>query len=203
MRRLEDGSFVLGERLGAPHGESRTQARLSRTRPVLGALRDDLSAVACLTFYEDGEIRVAEIVDGPRAPRAELWVGFENAGHATALGKRVLRELDDEVRGEYLSRPPPADLPRTVTRRTEPLRRLDASGWPARRPRLPRHRRRGDAARAPEGPRGQRSVRSAVPPGVRGSAHGRSSGRPAPPFPMSMRTRRLRAAPAAVRKTKV
>ncbi|MFC4331652.1 IclR family transcriptional regulator [Streptomyces andamanensis] len=127
VRKLEDGAFVLGERLGALHQESRTQARLSRVRPVLGALRDDLSAAAYLTFYEDGEIRVAEIVDGPRAPRAELWVGFEDAGHATALGKCVLRELDDEARGEYLSRHPLADLtPRTVTRRTELLRRLDA-----------------------------------------------------------------------------
>ncbi|MFF4749407.1 IclR family transcriptional regulator [Streptomyces sp. NPDC002514] len=127
VRKLEDGTFVLGERLGALHSVSRTQALLSRVRPMLGSLRDDLSAAAYLTFYEDGEIRVADIVDGPQAPRAELWVGFEDAGHATALGKCVLRELDDEGRQEYLTRHPLADLtPRTITHREELLRRLDA-----------------------------------------------------------------------------
>ncbi|MFB7594269.1 IclR family transcriptional regulator [Streptomyces sp. NPDC056160] len=127
LRKLDDGSFVLGDRLDALHDGSRTQSRLSRIRPALGSLRDDLSAAAYLTFYEDGEIRVAEIVDGPRAPRADLWVGFEEAGHATALGKCVLRELDDEGRQEYLSRHLLADLtPRTITHRTELLRRLDA-----------------------------------------------------------------------------
>ncbi|MEW2295692.1 IclR family transcriptional regulator C-terminal domain-containing protein [Streptomyces sp. NPDC006743] len=128
VRKLEDGSFVLGERLDALHDVGGAQTRLTRIRPTLGSLRDDLSAAAYLTFYEDGEIRVAEIVDGPRAPRAELWVGFEDAGHATALGKCVLRELDDEARQEYLSRHRLEDLtPRTITHRTELLRRLDAS----------------------------------------------------------------------------
>lgn len=69
---------------------------------------------------------MAEIVDGPRAPRVDLWVGFEDAGHATALGKCVLRELDDEARDDYLSRHPLADLtPRTITGRAELLRKLD------------------------------------------------------------------------------
>ncbi|GHB69793.1 transcriptional regulator [Streptomyces viridiviolaceus] len=127
VRKLEDGSFVLGERLGALHDVSGTQSLLSRVRPMLGSLRDNLSAAAYLTFYEDGEIRVAEIVDGPQAPRAELWVGFADAGHATALGKCVLRALDDEARQEYLSRHSLADLtPRTITHRGELLRRLDA-----------------------------------------------------------------------------
>ncbi|MEU6424191.1 IclR family transcriptional regulator [Streptomyces spiralis] len=133
VHKLEDGSYVLGEMLGSLHTASRTQALLSRVRPMLSSLRDDLSAAAYLTFYEDGEIRVAEIVDAPRAPRADLWVGFEDAGHATALGKCVLRELDDEGRREYLSRHRLSDLtPRTITDRTELLRRLDTTpGAPA------------------------------------------------------------------------
>ncbi|MFF0794108.1 IclR family transcriptional regulator [Streptomyces spiralis] len=133
VHKLEDGSYVLGEMLGSLHTASRTQALLSRVRPMLASLRDDLSAAAYLTFYEDGEIRVAEIVDAPRAPRADLWVGFEDAGHATALGKCVLRELDDEGRQEYLSRHRLSDLtPRTITDRTELLRRLDTTpGAPA------------------------------------------------------------------------
>ncbi|MFI8949748.1 IclR family transcriptional regulator [Streptomyces sp. NPDC053750] len=127
VRKLDDGTFVLGEKLDALHGGSRDQAALSRVRPTLTELRDGLSAAAYLTFYEDGEIRVAEIVDGPKAPRVDLWVGFEDAGHATALGKCILRELDGDARAEYLSRHVLNDLtPRTITYRDELLRRLDA-----------------------------------------------------------------------------
>jgi IclR family acetate operon transcriptional repressor len=126
LRKLDDGGFVLGDQLDALHAGSRGQALLSRIRPTLAALRDELSAATYLTFYEEGEIRVADIVDGPRAPRVDLWVGFEDAGHATALGKCVLRELDDDSRNDYLSRHTLADLtPRTITRPAELLRQLD------------------------------------------------------------------------------
>ncbi|MFD3629400.1 IclR family transcriptional regulator (plasmid) [Streptomyces sp. DSM 116494] len=128
LRKLDDGAFVLGDRLQTLHSTGSGQALLSRVRPVLAALRDELSSAAYLTFYEDGEIRVAEIVDGPRAPRADLWVGFEDAGHATALGKSVLRELDDEARREYLSRHPLHDLtPRTVTTAATLIRQLETT----------------------------------------------------------------------------
>ncbi|MEU9877999.1 IclR family transcriptional regulator [Streptomyces phaeochromogenes] len=128
LRKLDDGGFVLGDKLQMMQSTGRGQALLSRVRPTLAALRDELTTAAYLTFYEEGEIRVAEIVDGPRAPRVDLWVGFEDAGHATALGKAVLRELDEENRKDYLSRHHLADLtPRTITSRPELLRRLDTS----------------------------------------------------------------------------
>ncbi|QIY75236.1 IclR family transcriptional regulator [Streptomyces sp. RLB1-33] len=128
VRKLDDGGFVLGDKVQSLHSSGRGQALLGRVRPTLAALRDELAAAAYLTFYEEGEIRVAEIVDGPRAPRVDLWVGFEDSGHATALGKCVLRELDDESREEYLSRHSLADLtPRTITSPVELLRRLDSS----------------------------------------------------------------------------
>jgi len=128
LRKLDDGGFVLGDKLQVMQSTGRGQALLSRVRPTLSALRDELTTAAYLTFYEEGEIRVAEIVDGPRAPRVDLWVGFEGAGHATALGKAVLRELDEENRKDYLSRHHLADLtPRTITSRPELLRRLDTS----------------------------------------------------------------------------
>ncbi|MFI0809233.1 IclR family transcriptional regulator [Streptomyces echinatus] len=126
-RKLDDGGFVLGDKVNSLHAAGHAQTLLSRVRPALAALRDELSTATYLTFYEEGEIRVAEIVDGPRAPRVDLWVGFEDAGHATALGKSVLRELDEEGRRDYLSRHHLADLtPRTITSLPELLRRLDA-----------------------------------------------------------------------------
>jgi len=128
LRKLDDGGFILGDKLQTLRTTGRGQALLSRVRPVLAALRDELTTAAYLTFYEEGEIRVAEIVDGPRAPRVDLWVGFEDAGHATALGKSVLREMGEDARKEYLSRHHLADLtPRTITSRPELLRRIDSS----------------------------------------------------------------------------
>ncbi|MEV6118019.1 IclR family transcriptional regulator [Streptomyces sp. NPDC052109] len=128
VRKLPDGGFVLGDKLVSLHSTGRTQTLLSRVRPALAALRDELSGATYLTFYEDGEIRVAEIVDGPRAPRVDLWVGFEDASHATALGKSVLRELDEDARRDYLSRHQLADLtPRTITSVPELLRRIASS----------------------------------------------------------------------------
>lgn len=125
LRRLGDGGFVLGD---VPHGDRTAQDLTGLVRPALASLRDDLSAAAYLTFYEEGEIRLTEIVDGPQTPRVDLWVGFQEAGHATALGKCVLRELDDEALGEYLSRHTLADLtPRTITHREELIRQLESS----------------------------------------------------------------------------
>lgn len=128
VRKLDDGGFVLGDKMQMLHTAGHGQALLSRVRPTLAALRDEFATASYLTFYEEGEIRVAEIVDGPRAPRVDLWVGMEDAGHATALGKAVLRELDEDSRKDYLSRHHLVDLtPRTITSLPELLRRLDSS----------------------------------------------------------------------------
>ncbi|MEH0421571.1 IclR family transcriptional regulator [Streptomyces sp. B21-083] len=128
LRKLSDGGFILGDKVRSLQVTGGGQALLSRVRPTLAALRDELATAAYLTFYEEGEIRVAEIVDGPRTPRVDLWVGFEDAGHATALGKSVLRELDEGARKDYLSRHHLNDLtPRTITSRLELLRRIDSS----------------------------------------------------------------------------
>ncbi|MGW6649690.1 transcriptional regulator [Streptomyces sp. CB02130] len=130
LDELDDGVFALHERgprlLTADDG----LASQERVRPLLSSLRDRLSAAVYLTLYDEGEIRVLEIVDSPRAPRVNVWVSFQEAGHATALGKSVLRELDPEARANYLSRHALADLtPRTITRREELLRELDAAPW--------------------------------------------------------------------------
>ncbi|WP_328885617.1 IclR family transcriptional regulator [Streptomyces sp. NBC_00316] len=123
MTELDDGAFVLsGKR--HPLGAGRNQ----QVRSVLASLRDDLSVAVYLILYEDGEIHVTEIVDSARAPRVDFCVGFEDAGHATALGKSVLRELNEEARADYLSRHSLIELtPSTITRREELMRQLDSS----------------------------------------------------------------------------
>ena len=55
---------------------------------VLQALHDELHAPAYLSLFDDGEIHVVDIADSPEAPRVDLWVGFHDAAHACALGRR-------------------------------------------------------------------------------------------------------------------
>ncbi|MFD4025004.1 IclR family transcriptional regulator [Streptomyces sp. NPDC058576] len=128
LDELDDGAFSLRERDPGLLPAADGQALQESIRPLLSALRDTLSAAAYLTLYDEGEIRVLEIVDSPRAPRVDIWVSFQDAGHATALGKSVLRELDGEARANYLSRHSMAGLtPRTITRREELTRHLDTA----------------------------------------------------------------------------
>lgn len=125
LQRLADGSYVLGHRFDVVRYHGTAARGVAHARPAMAWLRDELGGAVYLARYVDGEIVVAEIVDGPRAPRIDLWVGVHDAGHATALGKSLLGQLADADRQEYLSRHPLHDLtPRTVVDR----RRLSLPG---------------------------------------------------------------------------
>ncbi|TDD84041.1 IclR family transcriptional regulator [Actinomadura darangshiensis] len=127
--RLPDGVWVLGERVETLHGRSRTQQLLARIRPTLIQLRDELGVASYFGMQVDDEIRLIDIADGPRAPRVDLWIGFEDAAHATAMGKCVLSQLDEERRRDYLSRHPLHDLtPHTITEPARLLRTIDSCG---------------------------------------------------------------------------
>ncbi|HXM57284.1 MAG TPA: IclR family transcriptional regulator [Candidatus Dormibacteraeota bacterium] len=132
LRRLPNGSYVLGEGVSHLRHLGTYQAALSRVRPVLAALRDQARAAAYLSLYEDGEIVLRDLADATYAPRLDLWVGFHDAGHATALGKAVLASLEPEQAREYLATHALADLtPRTITNQArlhEELERVRASG---------------------------------------------------------------------------
>jgi IclR family transcriptional regulator, acetate operon repressor len=106
LQRRTDGSYVLGEEIATLLDSSRLQALLQRTRPALAALRDGVHAAAYLAFYEGGEIVVKDIQDSPETPRIDLWVGFRDAAHATALGRCVIAFLDARDRHDYLARHP-------------------------------------------------------------------------------------------------
>jgi DNA-binding IclR family transcriptional regulator len=115
LQRLPDGSYVLGHRLDAVRAHGAAGRAVAQARPALQWLRDRLHGAAYLARYADGEIVVAEIVDSPRTPRIDLWVGMHDAAHATALGKSILGHLPPDERQDYLSRHPLHGLtPRTV-----------------------------------------------------------------------------------------
>lgn len=126
LHKLEDGSFVLGRALDALHEHGQAQADQSRIRPTLMALRDELDMAVYVGRYEDGEIEVTHIVDGPATPRVHGMVDLADAAHATALGKCILRQLDTGARSDHLARhhPLPNLTPHTVTHPAEVARKL-------------------------------------------------------------------------------
>jgi DNA-binding IclR family transcriptional regulator len=128
LGKVEGQGYVLGDRVAALAGRPGSPAaRAVRFHPILRELHDKLNAAAYLAVLNDGEITVIDIVDSPAAPRTDLWVGFHEAAHATALGKAVLSALDDRARGAYLADHDLPDLtPRTVTDRRVLLRQLEA-----------------------------------------------------------------------------
>ena len=125
LRKRPDGGFVLGDALGTLRDAGRPQQEVTRTRPALAALRDELGMATYLARYEEGEIRVMDIADGPTTPRVHGLVELGDAAHASAVGKCILGQLDDDSREEYLARHPPYDLtPHTVTHRVQIRRSL-------------------------------------------------------------------------------
>lgn len=129
LQRLDDGCYVLAGQVDNLVSRSRLQAALVRVRPALAALRDEAGGAAYLALYENGEIVIREIVDSQAAPRVDLWVGFHEAAHATALGKCVLALLDPADRSDYLARHPLVELtPHTITDLTLLLRSLPNEG---------------------------------------------------------------------------
>lgn len=129
VTKLSDGLWLLGERLDSLHSQGRTQAILTKIRPVLTQLRDELGVAAYFAMHEEDEIRIVDVVDGPRTPRVDLWVGFDDAAHATAIGKCVLGQLGEHARRDYLARHPLVDLTQhTITDRERLLRTLHRGG---------------------------------------------------------------------------
>lgn len=125
LRRTVEG-YVLGDRIDALSTGADGRMWAARCREVLQHLHDEMGAAAYLSVLEDGEVRLRDVVDSPHAPRVDLWVGFHDAAHATALGKAVLSTLPPQSRREYVETHELVDLTRrTVTDMGVFLRQLE------------------------------------------------------------------------------
>ncbi len=123
--RSEADGLLLGDRFPSLRPGEEEGVFLARVRKTLNKVMHDLDAAAYLSRYDDGEVTLIDIVDSKIHPRADLWVGMRDGAHATALGKLILAELDDESRDDYLSRHPLAELtPHTICDRRALLRQL-------------------------------------------------------------------------------
>jgi IclR family transcriptional regulator, acetate operon repressor len=82
------------------------QIGLSRgVRDQVVRLHEDTGLAAYLTIHRGAELVVVLVVDSPRCPRLRpIRFGFHEAPHATAFGKLLLSELDDEQRRVHVGR---------------------------------------------------------------------------------------------------
>ncbi|MFD4575078.1 IclR family transcriptional regulator [Streptomyces sp. NPDC058417] len=115
--QLDDGAWITGDTLArVGSARLREDAVREQLQRVLDRLRDSVGAAVYLSRYVDGEVTVSQYADGPTTPAVNEWVDFRSCAHATALGKSLLGQLDDEGRRDHLSRHRLARLTsRTIT----------------------------------------------------------------------------------------
>ncbi|MGW6563856.1 IclR family transcriptional regulator domain-containing protein [Streptomyces sp. NPDC054975] len=98
-------------------------------KKTLAGLRDELDAAVYLSSYTDGEIRIHEAAHSATAPPVDEWAPFTDTGHASAVGKSLLAQLDFDSRMDHLARHPSIPLTdRTITNPRALIETLDGHG---------------------------------------------------------------------------
>ncbi|MFH9615149.1 IclR family transcriptional regulator [Streptomyces pratensis] len=128
VEQVADGVYVIGASLiELGSGTARRQALEAKLQQTLVQLRDSVGAAVYVSRYVDGEIRVTQMADGPRTPAVNEWVDFRSAAHASAIGKCLLTQLDQNGRRDHLSRHRIARLTsRTITSEKVLFSKLDS-----------------------------------------------------------------------------
>lgn len=103
--RTPEGDYRLGLKIARRFRD--LQSTLD-TRPEVSAVLRRLAGVtghsAYLARFVDGRIAITSVVEAPGSPHLEdLVPGFDEAAHATALGKALLSTLDPAGRRAYLA----------------------------------------------------------------------------------------------------
>lgn len=121
-------NFVLGPQLHALGSAYAAGAGLVQVaRPELEALRDALGETIHLGVYRNGEVMEVASASGPQAVSVSLGAGRRDPAHCTALGKVLLASLDVEALKAFLRRPRERRTPRSLVRKTDLLRALEAT----------------------------------------------------------------------------
>jgi DNA-binding IclR family transcriptional regulator len=102
--RLGHGRFGLGGKVPALYRLFHEQFDLvPAVRPLLAELADRAREDAYLAVFRDGEVVIAEVVEGSRDLHLEgLGVGFTRVAHTTAIGKVLLAAAPVETVDHYL-----------------------------------------------------------------------------------------------------
>ncbi|MFE4217402.1 IclR family transcriptional regulator [Streptomyces sp. NPDC056844] len=128
VEQIADGAYITGSSLlELGSGVARSRALEAKLQQTLVQLRDSVGAAVYVSRYVDGEIRVTQVADGPRTPAVNEWVDFRSAAHASAIGKCLLTQLDQNGRRDHLARHRIARLTsRTITSEKVLFSKLDS-----------------------------------------------------------------------------
>ncbi|MGW5342885.1 IclR family transcriptional regulator domain-containing protein [Streptomyces sp. NPDC004050] len=127
VQTTPDGGWVTGPALRMLAAPGRQQGAV--IRQVLATLRDAVGAAVYIGSYRGGEVKIMHWADGPSTPAVRAVAPFEEAAHATALGKSLLAQLNFEQRMDHLARYQPVMLTqRTITDRAALFDNLDGHG---------------------------------------------------------------------------
>ncbi|MCM2392198.1 IclR family transcriptional regulator [Streptomyces albipurpureus] len=127
-RAGDGGAYLIGDSLVLlGSGAARQQALEAKLQDTLMEIRDSVGAAVYISRYVDGEVRITQYADGPRAPRVNEYVDFRFAAHASAIGKCLLTQLDRDGRREHLARHKITRFTsRTITSETLLFSKLDS-----------------------------------------------------------------------------
>ncbi|MBO0516874.1 IclR family transcriptional regulator [Streptomyces beijiangensis] len=128
VEETTDGAYVIGDSLVLlGSGATRKAALEAKLQETLTELRDSLGAAVYISRYLDGEVKITQVADGPRTPAVYEWVDFRSSAHASAVGKCLLTQLDQNGRRDHLSRHKIARLTsKTITNEKILFSKLDS-----------------------------------------------------------------------------
>ncbi|MED7822381.1 IclR family transcriptional regulator [Streptomyces chiangmaiensis] len=127
--RREKGLFFLGDAAERLSSGAAQQKRRSMVDDALAQWRDSIGVPVYYAVYREGEIDVLSVADSPSHPAVAEWADFRETGHAHAIGRCLLSQLDEEARRDHLDRYPVRSItPYTVRDEHTFLRRLERLG---------------------------------------------------------------------------
>ncbi|GAA1355187.1 IclR family transcriptional regulator [Streptomyces beijiangensis] len=128
VEETTDGAYVIGDSLVLlGSGATRKAALEAKLQETLTELRDSLGAAVYISRYLDGEVKITQVADGPRTPAVYEWGDFRSSAHASAVGKCLLTQLDQNGRRDHLSRHKIARLTsKTITNEKILFSKLDS-----------------------------------------------------------------------------
>ncbi|GAA2269566.1 transcriptional regulator [Streptomyces ruber] len=111
----DKGLFFLGEAAERLRSRSTQQKRRITMSEALAHWRDAIGAPVHVAVYDEGEIEIMSIADGPVRPTAEERDGHREAGDTHAIGQCLLSQLCEEIKRDQPDRClVPTETPPTV-----------------------------------------------------------------------------------------
>jgi hypothetical protein len=105
------------------------QSKRSRIPGAPDHWHKTLGAAVCFAAYREGQRDVAAVADSPGRPAVTEWAAFRETGHAHAIGRCLLSQLDDDTRRDHPGRRPVRSMtPCPVQDGRSLLRRLTGTG---------------------------------------------------------------------------